>query len=579
MHADTTLSTLVNADRVRSSIRRLFTGEIIEVLGELLQNSQRARSSDVIITTDEAGFTYTDNGHGLLGGPAGFHTLLKIAESEFDNPTIDDQDPMGLGIHALLAHEHVSAVRFESGAQALTIDTARWWADQAYYSTWFERLETIETPVGGLRVVVQCAPKLREIVQNILLDRGANGNPAPGYADLLRITLDGVAVNTSLPGWVSAGEQLFETIYQGCSLTVRYQCEPYHARAAVNWYGQIIRDEIDGHFSYYLHVRNGRPLNPLSPSRRGLIDDAARGALITFIKDQLFSFLFDPANRDRVKPEWVTAYYAFDHDRALHEAPYFVAAPLEPSLIGSVEDLDTHGEPRIFAYGDEPPRLLAAGVVAFVPNVEYRNGKVVHGEPAFRSYHYGRDAFLPMIGDAYTLECGNRDRLTIGTIYWRPGPRRADEFNLPGEWGISDDDQEPSAWQPVTAATVFAFDEGDCWDVDSVDFVVGTSDPLKFYQDEAWAGFDPQHDDHDYDEIHESYEESCAAHVRALIGDAIPADFDILDIQAKMQTKEARITSIRYHYPRRSKAQPYVRPIAITARNSAGEKKRLKLVA
>ncbi len=170
MHADTTLSTLVNADRVRSSIRRLFTGEIIEVLGELLQNSQRARSSDVIITTDEAGFTYTDNGHGLLGGPAGFHTLLKIAESEFDNPTIDDQDPMGLGIHALLAHEHVSAVRFESGAQALTIDTARWWADQAYYSTWFERLETIETPVGGLRVVVQCAPKLREIVQNILLE-------------------------------------------------------------------------------------------------------------------------------------------------------------------------------------------------------------------------------------------------------------------------------------------------------------------------------------------------------------------------------------------------------------------------
>jgi DNA mismatch repair ATPase MutL len=52
---------------VRSSIRRLFTGEISEILGELLQNSQRARATDVTITTHETGFTYTDNGHGLLG--------------------------------------------------------------------------------------------------------------------------------------------------------------------------------------------------------------------------------------------------------------------------------------------------------------------------------------------------------------------------------------------------------------------------------------------------------------------------------------------------------------------------------
>jgi len=33
------LSTLINSDRVRSSIRRLFTGAIDEILGELFQNS------------------------------------------------------------------------------------------------------------------------------------------------------------------------------------------------------------------------------------------------------------------------------------------------------------------------------------------------------------------------------------------------------------------------------------------------------------------------------------------------------------------------------------------------------------
>jgi hypothetical protein len=101
------LTDLINADRVRSSIRRLFQNDIIECLSELLQNSQRARATKVEIQTSEDGFTYRDNGHGLLGGVEGFHTLLKIAESNFDNETITDQDPMGLGIHALLAHDAI----------------------------------------------------------------------------------------------------------------------------------------------------------------------------------------------------------------------------------------------------------------------------------------------------------------------------------------------------------------------------------------------------------------------------------------------------------------------------------------
>ena len=129
MHPNATLSTLVNADRVRSSIRRLFSGEVSEILGELFQNSQRARATNVVVTTSEAGFSYQDNGHGLLGGIDGFHTLLKIAESSFDNPTLEAQDPMGLGIHALLAHEQVSVVRFESGDHGLTVEAGRWWND------------------------------------------------------------------------------------------------------------------------------------------------------------------------------------------------------------------------------------------------------------------------------------------------------------------------------------------------------------------------------------------------------------------------------------------------------------------
>ncbi len=39
------LSVLVNADRIRSSIKRLFHNNIAEVVAEALQNSQRADSS------------------------------------------------------------------------------------------------------------------------------------------------------------------------------------------------------------------------------------------------------------------------------------------------------------------------------------------------------------------------------------------------------------------------------------------------------------------------------------------------------------------------------------------------------
>src|SRR5688500_17687187 len=99
------LSALINTDRVRSSIRRLFRNSISESRAEMCQNSQRARAKNVRITTCEDGFTYCDDGHGLLGGVDGFHTLLKIAESNFDNETVADQDPMGIGLLSLLSQE------------------------------------------------------------------------------------------------------------------------------------------------------------------------------------------------------------------------------------------------------------------------------------------------------------------------------------------------------------------------------------------------------------------------------------------------------------------------------------------
>jgi hypothetical protein len=122
------LSDLINGDRVRSSIRRLFQNDTGECLSELFQNSQRARARRVEIVTSEEGFTYRDDGHGLLGGVEGFHTLLKIAESNFDNETITDQNPMGVGLLPVLRVQprSKSAVAFRDTVRRLPLALLVW---------------------------------------------------------------------------------------------------------------------------------------------------------------------------------------------------------------------------------------------------------------------------------------------------------------------------------------------------------------------------------------------------------------------------------------------------------------------
>lgn len=104
---ETKYAELINADNVRRTIKRTFENTASEILAELLQNSQRAMAKHVRVTTGDGYLCYEDDGCGLKPGLDGIHQLLKIAESGFEsNPTIEAQDPMGVGVHALLAHDN-----------------------------------------------------------------------------------------------------------------------------------------------------------------------------------------------------------------------------------------------------------------------------------------------------------------------------------------------------------------------------------------------------------------------------------------------------------------------------------------
>ena len=105
------ITDLINPMRLRLGIKRAFTGDINEILGELFQNSQRAGARNVRITTDDRGFIYQDDGRGLRD-EADFEALIKLGESGWDERVEEEQQPMGLGIHSLLAHEEVESVTF-----------------------------------------------------------------------------------------------------------------------------------------------------------------------------------------------------------------------------------------------------------------------------------------------------------------------------------------------------------------------------------------------------------------------------------------------------------------------------------
>lgn len=585
------LAVLVNPDRLRSSVKRLFRNRIDEVLSELFQNSQRSNSTAVDILTTDNTFTIQDNGHGLLNGIDGFHTLLKLAESNFDNETIHDQDPMGLGIVSLLTHDQVKQVTFSSGNLELTITTDQWWNDPAYYSTWYERIITLDHTVSGLRIGVTCSPELVKALHTALEPKHQlysfsdevykSASPAQGYAGILNITVNSAPVQTTLPRWTKLTDRMVSTTYKGSKLEIGYASS---GRSTILWYGQlIILRGLANCFEFHLEVKSGRPVNPLSPSRAGIIQDAAYNELIAFIKAEIFNFVFDPNNRRKIKAAHVEGCYKLDTAYSIATSPYFVAESIQtidsPNSFEQFKGTDEFDVPpilNIFTY-DEAPLLLDDQVILQLPS-------------GTSDAEHGLQSFLRNTGPAYKLSCGDETRLAIGTLWWKPrGVPQHDWFYKPGEYGISyQEDTPPESWSPIATSPVFVFNDTSSYDAAEVDFVVGINgDPIEFLSNEAWAAFST-HEEDSYDTQQESYQASLDDLIRTIIGKCVPKDFKLYQISRFLKDPSAPIVQIKYHFksegkfvnPRRAykpNERGTLTPAEITVKTSTGERIRLKL--
>ncbi len=430
-------------------------------------------------------------------------------------------------------------------------------------------MKEIGFPVPGVSIKGACSKELTDrLIKTLTGEWNITRSPARGYYDLLQITLNDVAVKTSVPTEALPKVSLIVTEYQNNRLVIGLHDKSGYSTTTglwINWYGQMIAVAHSGYFKAYLEVRRGRPVNPMAPSRRGIINDQELQNLLDSIRDSLTEY-FTQKQASELNPEALQCFYRVYPDQA-RNLPVFVAARLRPFESG--DDSSNIGQlaaPEVFTY-NQAPLLLAECV------------KVVQEDGAVLSDEYGLHTFLELTGTAYRVRSADESRLHIQHLWWKPGAQVALPEGCPlifygaGQWGFGTEKEPPVEWHDVGDQTVFTFNDTSNWDVDDVDFTVGGADPQEFYRSDAWAGFDPFNDTgRSYEEMSESYGESCEREIRRIIGNAVPKNFSWDDLSRFIPEGQQIISITPAYRSRRSRS-----PEAVTLILSNGEKVKLKL--
>ncbi|MCI0659569.1 MAG: hypothetical protein L0220_00695 [Acidobacteria bacterium] len=562
------ISDLINPMRLRLGIKRAFTGDVNEILNECIQNSMRAGAQNIQITTDDRGFIYQDDGRGLRD-ESDFEDLVILGESGWDQHIEEEQMPLGLGIHCLLAHDEIESVTFSSNHLSLTLDAKRWFSDSQYAVGWRDNLSTISFPAPGMNIIVKCSKALTANLIQALTDGWLiHRSPARGYHDLLYITLNGTVVDTSVQEGAMPSVSLIDTFYQKNRLIIGlHGKEGYGTQNGiwVNFYGQMIAVDRYSHFQAYLEVRQGRPVNPMSPSRRGIIKDEALNSLCDFVRDSLSEY-FSQTSIGEIDPLALQQFY-HDYPAKAAKLPCFVAARRKRYESGDdVGKITTLFAPEVLSY-QKSPLLLTEKV------------RIIQEDETIDSSEYGLHTFLELTGVAYKVLEADESRLDIRSLWWKPGEQIPlasgclQIFHKAGQWGLGTEKEPPSEWREIDNHVVFAFNHPNNWDIANVDITVGGADPQDFYQTDAWAGFNPQNGEgRSKEEMTRSYRESCEREIRNLIGNAVPKNFSWDDLLRFVPEGE-QIVAVTPEYKSRRKH----RPVSIIIMLSKEEMVRLRL--
>lgn len=548
---------LMNPERLRGSLKRLFSNNWFEVFSELLQNSQRAGAKNVDIRASENLISYADDGHGLIGGISGFETMLALAVSYFENEEVKNQDPMGLGIHALLANTFVRRVCFWSGNFSIGIDTERWWNDPDYYKNWHKLVEPTSEPLRGMEIIFQIPDAEVDRITGMFLELGPTDlgrdytfqiprNPARGYFDIFSVTLNGKPVNTGNAYDFNLVNPVVEFSYQGNQVKIEAKPTEMGGALLINWYGQIIRRNMR-YFSVAIHVRNGRPLNPKSPVRSGLIEDEKLKAFEQAVEDELFRFLVE-SPKENITPDFLKSLYHFNKARFIAESPWITVQQILPSNHAL---FNWHEGPADGFFQRGPSQVVAKSEDIICLEKEIR---FLDSDDWFEAAN-GLPTFLDMESRPYySLGAGDKVSTLKHTIYWKPGPkvevpnlknhcfREAGVYAI-GLSGLEDEEIEALEWNPVTLPVIVCSEPSNEFDMWScVVFAPDVIDWLKSDQPIIAFALDK---DEDWDPQIEDFDDTVRQVILKILGNAI-AEIPTYYLQEFFMNKNSKIESIRF---------------------------------
>jgi hypothetical protein len=334
-------------------------------------------------------------------------------------------------------------VTFSSNLLSLTLDARRWWIDLQYAAGWVDNLKQICFPAPGMSIGVMCSKTLTEQLVNALTDGWQSyRSPARGYYDLLNITINDTVVNTSVQEDATPSIPLIETSYQNNRLVIRLHGKEGYATQHgiwVNFFGQMIPVDQYSHFQAYLEARQGRPVNPMSPSRRGVIKDEALNKLCDFIRDSLFEY-FSRTHVEDIDPLELVQFY-HDYPAQASKLTCFVAARRKRYESGDdVSKMASLSAPQVLSYED-PPLLLAD------------KAQIIQEDGTAYSSEYGLHTFLELTGAAYKVMEADESRLDIRHLWWKLEEQIqiADGcpqvFRKAGQWGLGAEQEPPAEWR------------------------------------------------------------------------------------------------------------------------------------
>ena len=577
------MSLIVNEKRLPATVKRLFKNSISEIVGELLQNSQRAGASEIHFHLDgEANaITIRDDGSGVAPDRTSWSRILRMADSFYADEKVEaNQKPMGVGLLSLFALDGVNSVSISSRGKCATIETNLLWESEDYWATWTDLIADTPDAISGFELVIKYVEPDATFSYNRIahkfeyaLTQSGDGNafaPPRGYDGFLKIFLDGKAVDTSIPTQcIPTGNGLLhDGFYENNRLRIGQSANSYRSNAFVVWYGQIIKLNSEIHF--LLEVTGGNPVTPLAPTRFSLVDDQKLSDLCRFVVDAVFDALANENAARKIKPAFVKRLYAAYPARARKELPVCVVREVShppDRIIESYADYCDLGTEKVLPYREieakkieifEPGVSVLTSALHRLPNhfgfspnlppsaerteADEENSVAENPIDMWTETGEGAESFAPQVGGAIRfLVAGNSEKLPLKKIYWKPGAPLRSIFTRAGEFAAVAVDADPveSDFRALTEP-VFVFEYTGNFDIEEIEGlciglpVTDESDLLneaaRWLSDYAKACYSPD-DDYDYDTQESNFNDSISRLILDLSGDVLSTNWSFHELK------------------------------------------------